>query len=98
VYIDFTAKWCLTCQVNKKLAYTAEVIALMKAKNIVALRADKTKPNPEIDAKMRELGRSAIPVNVLQVPGKEPVITPEILSPAYLLELFNREIPDAVRR
>jgi thiol:disulfide interchange protein/DsbC/DsbD-like thiol-disulfide interchange protein len=98
VYIDFTAKWCLTCQVNKKRAYTAEVIALMKAKNIVALRADKTKPNPEIDAKMRELGRSAIPVNVLQVPGKEPVITPEILSPAYLLELFNREIPDAVRR
>jgi thiol:disulfide interchange protein DsbD len=47
---------------------------------------------------MRELGRSAIPVNVLQVPGKEPVITPELLSPAYLLELFKREIPDAVQR
>ena len=98
VYIDFTAKWCLTCQVNKKRAYTSEVIALMKEKNIVALRADKTKPNPEIDAKMRELGRSAIPVNVLQLPGKEPIIAPEILSPAYLLELFNREIPAAARR
>jgi thiol:disulfide interchange protein DsbD len=98
VYIDFTAKWCLTCQVNKKRAYTAEVIALMKEKGIVALRADKTKPNPEIDAKMRELGRSAIPVNVLQVPGKEPIIAPEILSPAYLLELFNRELPAAAQR
>ncbi|MCF7732736.1 MAG: thioredoxin family protein [Akkermansiaceae bacterium] len=94
VYIDFTAKWCLTCQVNKKRAYTAEVVALMKRKNIVALRADKTKSSPEIDAKMRELDRSAIPVNVLLVPGKEPVITPEILSPGYLTELFNREVPD----
>lgn len=93
VYIDFTAKWCLTCQVNKKRAYTAEVIALMKEKGIVALRADKTKANPAIDAKMRELGRTAIPVNVLQVPGKDPVIAPEILSPGYLLELFRKEIP-----
>ncbi|MEO0018919.1 MAG: hypothetical protein RLZZ522_2202 [Verrucomicrobiota bacterium] len=93
VYIDFTAKWCLTCQVNKKRAYTAEVIALMKEKGVVALRADKTKANPAIDAKMRELGRTAIPVNLLQVPDKDPVITPEILSPGYLLELFRTEIP-----
>ena len=93
VFIDFTAKWCLTCQVNKKRAYSQDVIALMKAKNIVALRADKTKSNAEIDAKIRELGRAAIPVNVLQVPGKDPIITPEILSAATLLELFQREVP-----
>ena len=30
VYVDFTAKWCLTCQVNKRNAYSDEVIALMK--------------------------------------------------------------------
>ena len=94
VYIDFTAKWCLTCQVNKKIAYTPAVVALMKEKGVVALRADKTNPNPEIDAKMRELGRSAIPVNVLLVPGKEPVITPETLTAGYLDNLFRKEIPD----
>jgi thiol:disulfide interchange protein DsbD len=60
----------------------------------VALRADKTNPSPEIDAKMRELGRSAIPVNVLLVPGKEPVITPETLTAGYLDDLFRKEIPD----
>ena len=92
VYIDFTAKWCLTCQVNKKRAYTPEVVALMKEKGVVALRADKTNSSPEIDAKMREFGRSAIPVNVLLVPGKEPVITPEVLSPSYLEGLFRKEI------
>jgi len=95
VYIDFTAKWCLTCQVNKLRAYTPEVVALMRKKHIVALRADKTKPDPAIDAKMRELGRTAIPVNVLMVPGKAPIIAPEILSAAYLTELFNTEVPAA---
>ena len=66
---------------------------MMREKAIVALRADKTNPNPEIEAKLAELGRSAIPVNVLLVPGNEPVITPELLSAAYLVELFNRQIP-----
>jgi len=95
VYIDFTAKWCLTCQVNKLRAYTPEVVALMRKKHIVAFRADKTKPDPAIDAKMRELGRTAIPVNVLLVPGKAPIIAPEILSAAYLTELFGTEVPAA---
>jgi thiol:disulfide interchange protein DsbD len=41
-----------------------------------------------------KLGRSAIPVNVLYVPGKDPIITPEILSSDYLLELFGNEVPE----
>lgn len=93
VFIDFTAKWCLTCQLNKSRAYTEEVVKLMHEKGIVALRADKTNPNPAIEAKLQDLGRTAIPVNVLLVPGKEPTITPELLSPAYLIELFTAQVP-----
>ena len=92
VYIDFTAQWCYTCQINKKFAYTDEVIALAKKKGIVFLKADKTAASPAIEAKLQELGRSAIPVNVLLIPDKEPVITPEILTPGYLKELF-RTVP-----
>jgi thiol:disulfide interchange protein DsbD len=95
VYIDFTAQWCLTCQVNKKRAYTPEVIALMQEKHIVALKADKTNPDPAIEAQLHDLGRTAIPVNVLLVPGKAPIVAPEILTAAYLTELFNREVPAA---
>jgi len=91
VYVDFTAKWCLTCQVNKSQAYSEEVIALMKERGIVALKADKTKPNPEIEEKLAELGRTAIPVNVLYVPGREPIITPEVLTSSYLLDLFREK-------
>ncbi len=93
VYIDFTAQWCATCQVNKRTAYTAEVIRLMKQKGVVALKADKTSPDPKIEAKLQELGRTAIPVNVLLVPGKDPVITPELLTSGFLKDLFTREIP-----
>jgi thiol:disulfide interchange protein DsbD len=89
VFIDFTAQWCATCQVNKKIAYTDEVIAMMNERGIIALRADKTRPNPAIDARLEELGRTAIPVNVLHLPGEEPIITPEVLRPGYLLELFG---------
>ncbi|MFT4176141.1 MAG: protein-disulfide reductase DsbD family protein [Luteolibacter sp.] len=93
VYIDFTAQWCATCQVNKKRAYTPEVIQLIREKGIVTLKADKTNPDPAIDAALRKLDRTAIPVNVLLVPGKPPIVTPELISPDYLKELFNKEIP-----
>jgi thiol:disulfide interchange protein DsbD len=80
VYVDFTARWCATCQVNKQRAYPAEVVRLMREKGVVAFRADKTRPNPEIDAALERLGRVAIPVNTLQAPQKPVQILPELLS------------------
>jgi thiol:disulfide interchange protein DsbD len=91
VYIDFTAKWCVTCQVNKKNAYSEEVVELMKAKKVVFLKADKTTSNPEIDAELTRLGRSAIPVNVLYAPGEsEPHITPEVLTPSFMMNFVTK--------
>jgi thiol:disulfide interchange protein/DsbC/DsbD-like thiol-disulfide interchange protein len=89
VFIDFTAQWCATCQVNKRTAYSKEVIALMKERGVVAFKADKTNPDPLIESKLAELGRTAIPVNVLITPGQEPIITPEILTAGYLKALFG---------
>jgi thiol:disulfide interchange protein len=98
VYVDFTAQWCATCQFNKKTAYTDKVIALMKRKGVVALKGDKTNPDAKIDEKIRELGRAAIPVNVLYAAAAaadpDPVITPELLTASYLEELFKR-LPDS---
>lgn len=90
VFIDFTAQWCVTCQVNKKIAYTEEILTLAREKRIVFLKADKTKPNPAIEKKLQELGRTAIPVNVLLIPGEPPIITPEVLTPGILKDLFNQ--------
>jgi thiol:disulfide interchange protein DsbD len=93
VYVDFTAKWCLTCQLNKKVAYTEEVIELFNQYGIVPMKADKTKPSPQIEKALNELKRTAIPVNVLYIPGKDPIITPETLTPGYMKELIEKNVP-----
>ncbi|MFC7336269.1 protein-disulfide reductase DsbD family protein [Haloferula chungangensis] len=93
VFVDFTAQWCATCQLNKKRAYPEEVVKLMEERGIVTLKADKTSPDPAIEAALQKLGRSAIPVNVLYVPGKDPIITPELLSADYMKELIEKELP-----
>ena len=93
VYVDFTARWCATCLANKSIAYTEEVRRLLSERGVVLMRADKTKDNPAIDAEMRRLGRSAVPVNALYVPGREPVVTRELLSPGYLMEFLQQHLP-----
>ncbi|MDP0490925.1 MAG: protein-disulfide reductase DsbD family protein [Verrucomicrobiota bacterium JB023] len=94
VYVDFTAKWCLTCQSNKKVAYSEEVIDFFEKANGVFLKADKTNPNEEIDREVRALGKTAIPVNVLRLPEEpaKPHITKEILTAGYLLDFMKDRI------
>lgn len=69
--MDFTARWCSTCQVNKA-SYTDEVLAAFKKYGIVMMKADKTRTNPVIDRELKNLGRTAVPVNALYLPGKKP--------------------------
>lgn len=90
VYIDFTAKWCATCQVNKKRAYTPVVAEWMRRKRVLALKADKTRPDPAIEQALRGYGRTAIPVNVLLTPGGGQVIFPELLSPDDLIRELEK--------
>ena len=90
VYVDFTAKWCATCQSNKKFAYSADVCKQFEAAGVVLMRADKTKPNAQIDEEMKKLGRTQVPTNALYIPGKNPGdaptihITREIFGADYL--------------
>jgi len=81
VYIDFTAKWCLTCQVNKRVYKDAGLQKLIAAKKVVLLKADWTNEDPRITEALSALGKAAVPVNVLYLPGQAaPVILPELLS------------------
>ena len=81
VFIDFTAAWCVTCQYNKKSTLAdADVLADFDAKKVAMLRADWTRRDPAITAALTQLGRSGVPVYVLQAPGKPPVVLTEILS------------------
>jgi len=81
VFVDFTAAWCVTCQYNKKATLSdAELLADFDARQVATLRADWTRQDPAITAAINALGRSGVPVYVLQAPGKAPVVLTEILS------------------
>jgi thiol:disulfide interchange protein DsbD len=60
VFVDFTADWCLTCKANESVAINQPVVAdLIRREGIVAIRADKTAPSPEIDQLLRQLGNNS---------------------------------------
>jgi len=73
VYVDFTAKWCATCQTNKKVAYSDEVLQKFAQHEVVLMKADKTNPSEIIDAEMKRLQRSQVPTNALYIPGNTTV-------------------------
>jgi thiol:disulfide interchange protein DsbD len=81
VFVDFTAAWCVTCQLNKKTTLgQAEVLQDFAAKKVQLLRADWTRRDPAITAALSALGRQGVPVYVLYQPGRAPVVMSEILS------------------
>ncbi|HSJ04643.1 MAG: protein-disulfide reductase DsbD domain-containing protein [Verrucomicrobium sp.] len=81
VYIDFTARWCVTCQTNKLVYRDESLQNEFKRLNITTLKADWTSQDEVIYKAIQELGKAAIPVNVLYIPGKEePLILPELLT------------------
>ncbi|MGP1629332.1 MAG: protein-disulfide reductase DsbD family protein [Giesbergeria sp.] len=81
VFVDFTAAWCVTCQYNKRTTLAdADVLGDFATRKVALLRADWTRRDPAITAALTELGRSGVPVYVLYVPGKAPVVLSEILG------------------
>jgi thiol:disulfide interchange protein DsbD len=81
VFVDFTAAWCVTCQINKKSTLSnSEVMADFAERQVTLLRADWTRRDPAITAALTGLGRSGVPVYVLYAPGKAPLVLSELLS------------------
>ena len=87
VFVDFTAAWCVTCQINKKSTLShPEVLADFAAHQVSLMRADWTRRDPAITAALTALGRSGVPVYVLYAPGKAPLVLSELLSVSKMKE------------
>lgn len=87
VFVDFTAAWCVTCQINKKSTLSnSEVLADFAAHQVTLMRADWTRRDPAITAALSALGRSGVPVYVLHAPGKAPLVLSELLSVSKMKE------------
>jgi thiol:disulfide interchange protein len=88
VFVDFTASWCLSCQVNERVALSRpEVMQAFAAKNVALFRADWTREDPAITEALTGLGRSGVPVYALYTPGQgDPVLLPQVLTPGIVMD------------
>lgn len=99
IFVDMTASWCITCQVNERVAiYTDSTQTLFKQKNVQYVVGDWTNQNPEITAYLNHYGRNGVPLYVFYggrdaTTGKrpEPKILPQLLTSGLIADVINGE-------
>ena len=102
VFVDVTAEWCITCQVNKKrVLEVGDVAAALDSSKIITMRADWTKPSEEIANYLASFNRFGIPFNVVYGPNSPSgVVLPELLSNGAVFAAlkqagFSRDVASA---
>ena len=101
VFVDFTAAWCVTCQVNKRSTLNdTALMAEMDAARVALLRADWTRRDASISNELSRLGRNGVPVYAIYRPGQgkdqQPTLLPELLTVQTVrdaLALRSKESP-----
>ncbi|MDX6768962.1 MAG: protein-disulfide reductase DsbD family protein [Elusimicrobiota bacterium] len=87
-FVDFTAAWCLSCQVNERVVLSRPEVKAALARGD-AFKADWTDRDPAIAAELAAHGRSGVPLYIVYRKGGEPVSLPEILTPKIVLDALG---------
>jgi len=92
VFVDFTASWCLSCQVNERVALRQpEVQQAFQNANVVLLKADWTRHDEAITEALTAMGRSGVPAYALYTPGSsDPQLLPEVLTPGIVTDALSK--------
>lgn len=92
VFVDVTAEWCITCQVNKAaVVYRGKVAETLRASDVVAYEADWTRPDEAITTYLASFGRYGIPFNVVYGPGApDGIVLPELLTEEAVLDALAK--------
>ncbi len=81
VFVDFTADWCLTCQINKAGPLAdPRVLNALNESNVVRLQGDYTNADPIIAAWLKRYKRAGVPFNAFLRANKATQVLPEILT------------------
>ncbi|MDX1484968.1 MAG: protein-disulfide reductase DsbD family protein [Alphaproteobacteria bacterium] len=91
VFVDVTADWCLTCKANKALVIDrGAVAARLGGAEVIAMRADWTRPDPRIAAYLAGFGRFGIPFNAVYGPAAPAgIVLSELLSAREVLAALD---------
>ncbi|HSY10333.1 MAG TPA: thioredoxin family protein, partial [Candidatus Dormibacteraeota bacterium] len=93
VLVDFTADWCLTCQVNKKTSIEiSSVRQKLKYLNAVALVGDYTHFPDSITTELNRFNRAGVPLVLVypKNPDAQAIVLPEVLTPNIVLNALNQ--------
>jgi thiol:disulfide interchange protein len=99
VLVDFTANWCLSCQVNERVVLDRpEVEKHLQDSGIALVRADWTHHDDDIAKTLSQLGRSGVPAYALYPAdaGQQPILLPEVLTTGILYDAVDKIAPPKV--
>ena len=97
VFVDVSADWCLTCKLNKAAVIDrGPVAAWLGRPQVVAMRADWTRPDPAIGAYLQSFGRYGIPFDAVYGPGRpDGVALPVLLTTKAVVTALRAASGDA---
>jgi thiol:disulfide interchange protein len=91
VFVDFTAAWCVTCQLNKRVALRADgVKSRFASDNVVLMRADWTNRDEKITQALAQFGRNGVPLYVVYDRKGEAAVLPELLTEGIVLAALDK--------
>ncbi|WBU50403.1 thioredoxin family protein [Kosakonia pseudosacchari] len=92
IFVNFTASWCITCQVNEKTSLSTQAVKAALAKTgTLYMVADSTKFNADIDDALNELGQGSLPLYVVYpADGGAPKILPQVLTPSIVVNALTQ--------
>lgn len=88
--VNMTADWCITCLANERVALSSTEFAdALQARGVVYLKGDWTRQDADITAFLESFGRSGVPLYVLYPARGEPIVLPQLLTPALVREALG---------
>ncbi len=94
VMVEFTARWCATCQTNMRFAIDRSKVAeVCKQNDVITMLADKSESSPAIDRKLEELGSTSIPLLAIYPPDAEPIVLRDTITQTQLINALEEAGP-----
>lgn len=92
IFVNFTASWCITCQVNDRTSLSTQAVKEAMARTgAVYMVADSTKFNADIDDAMNTFGQGGLPLYVVYpADGSAPHVLPQVLTPSIVVNALNQ--------
>jgi thiol:disulfide interchange protein DsbD len=90
--VNFTAAWCVTCQVNERVAFQSPAVArAFRRAGATYFVADWTNRDAAIGEALQKAGRIGVPLYLLyDGKGNPPQVLPQLLTPGAVVGALDR--------